>query len=117
MNKMEENRRNQIISAKHVMIKDLEKMEIGSRVQIIGFVKGKIEEENIILDDRTGEIKINIKKLKFPFKTDDLVNVFAKVEPTMDGEKKLEAIFFQDMSNLNFEHFQKLYEMKKELTE
>jgi len=114
---MEENRKNQKISAKRVMIKDLEKMEIGSLVQIIGFVKGNIEEENIVLDDRTGEITINIKKLKFPFKTGDLVNVFAKAKPTMDGEKKLEAIFFQDMSNLNFEHFQKLYELKKELIE
>ncbi|MHA1106165.1 MAG: hypothetical protein ACTSPN_10680 [Promethearchaeota archaeon] len=98
------------------MIKDLKNMEIGSQVQIIGFVKGNIE-ENIILDDRTGEITINIKKLKFPFKTDDLVNVFAIVKPTMEGEKKLEAIFFQDMSNLNFDHFQKLHDMKKELIE
>ncbi|MHA1372808.1 MAG: hypothetical protein ACTSR7_00790 [Promethearchaeota archaeon] len=113
---MEENRDNQKISAKRVMIKDLKNMEIGSQVQIIGFVKGNIE-ENIILDDRTGEITINIKKLKFPFKTDDLVNVFAIVKPTMEGEKKLEAIFFQDMSNLNFDHFQKLHDMKKELIE
>ncbi|MHA1192680.1 MAG: hypothetical protein ACTSP9_10340 [Promethearchaeota archaeon] len=114
---MEENRDSQRISAKHVMIKDLKKMEIGSQVQITGFVKGNIEEEKIILDDRTGEITINIKKLKFPFKTDDLVNVFAMVKPTMEGEKKLEAIFFQDMSNLNFDHFQKLYDLKKELIE
>ena len=113
---MEENRDNQKISAKRVMIKDLKEMEIGSQVQIIGFVKGNIE-GNIILDDRTGEITINIKKLKFPFKKDDLVNVFAMVKPTMEGEKKLEAIFFQDMSNLNFDHFQKLYDLKKELIE
>lgn len=113
---MGENKSNQNISAKRLMIKDLEKMEIGSQVQIMGFVKGNIKEENIILDDRTGEITINIKKLKFPFKTGDLINVFANVEPTMEGEKKLEAIFFQDMSNLNFEHYQKLYDMKKELT-
>ena len=99
------------------MIKDLEKMDVGSQVQIIGFVKETIEEENIILDDRTGEIEISIKNLKFPFKTDDLVNVFAMVKPTMEGEKKLEAIFFQDMSNLNFEHFQKIYDMKKEWIE
>lgn len=113
---MEENKSNQNVSAKRLMIKDLEKMEIGSQVQILGFVKGNIKEENIILDDRTGEITINIKKLKFPFKTGDLINVFVNVKPTMEGGKKLEAIFFQDMSNLNFEHYQKLYDMKKELT-
>jgi len=114
---MEGNRDTQKISAKRVMIKDFEKMEIGSDIQIMGFVKGNIEEETIVLDDRTGEITINIKNVKSPFKTGDLVNVFVNIKPTMDGEKKLEAIFFQDMTNLNFDHFQKLYDMKKELIE
>ena len=114
---MEENKDNQKISAKRLMIKDLEKMEFGSLVQITGFIKSGIEEEKFILDDRTGKITISIKKLKFPFKTGDIVNVFTKIKPTMDGEQKFEAIFFQDMSNLNFEHYQKLYDMNKELIE
>ncbi|MBY9005026.1 MAG: hypothetical protein KGD73_13700 [Candidatus Lokiarchaeota archaeon] len=113
---MEDNRGNKKVSAQRVMIKDLEKMDIGSLVQIMGFVKEKID-EYINLDDKTGEITINIKKLKFPFKKGELVNVFTKIKPTMDGEKQFEAVFFQDMSNLNFEHFQKLYDMKKELIE
>lgn len=112
---MEENKENQKISAKRIMIKDLGKIEFGSLVQITGFIKDRIEEEKFILDDHTGVITISINNLKFPFKTGDLVNVFTKIKPTMDGEKIFEAIFFQDMSNLNFEHFQKLYEMKKEL--
>jgi uncharacterized protein YdeI (BOF family) len=112
---MEENKDKLKTSAKRVMIKDLEQVEIGSSIQIMGFVKGNIEGQKIILDDKTGEITIHIKKLKFPFKTGDIVNVFANVKPTMEGEKKLEALFFQDMTGLNFEHYQTLYEMKKEL--
>ena len=113
---MEDNIDKKKISAKSVMIKDLEKMDIGSLVQIMGFIKEKID-EYINIDDKTGEITINIKKLKFPFKTGDIVNVFTKIKPTMDGEKQFEAVLFQDMSNLNFEHFEKLYDMKKELIE
>ena len=90
---MGENRENQKTSAKRLMIKDLEKMEIGSLVQITGFIKGSIKDEKFVLDDRTGTITISIKNLKFPFKTDDLVNVFTKVKPTMDGGKNSRRFF------------------------
>jgi hypothetical protein len=33
----------------------------------------------------------------------------------MEGEKELEADIIQDMNKLNFEYYQKLYQIKKDL--
>ena len=70
-----------------------------------------------ILDDKTGIIKINFKESEsdFDFKNDDLVNVIGTLTINMEGQKMVEADIIQDMTNLNFKYYQKLYELKLEL--
>jgi uncharacterized protein YdeI (BOF family) len=86
-----------------------------NRVQITGYVKEIVENEYIILNDKTGDIKVNIKEVEFPFKKNDLINVFGELNITMEGEKEVGAEIIQDKNKLNFEYYQKLYEIKKEL--
>jgi hypothetical protein len=102
-------------SYKRVMIKDASREDLGNNVQVLGYVKKGSESESILLNDNTGEIEVVIKNLEFPFQENHLINVFAEVKPTMEGERKLIAHFFQNMEGLNFDHYKKLYEMKKEL--
>ncbi|MFW9949472.1 MAG: hypothetical protein ACFFKA_05040 [Candidatus Thorarchaeota archaeon] len=86
-----------------------------NRVQITGYVKEIIENDHIILNDKTGDIKVNIKKIEFPIKKKDLINAIGELNITVEGEKEIDAEIIQDKNNLNFEYYQKLYEIKKEL--
>lgn len=86
-----------------------------SRVQIIGFIKDFVDDDHIILKDKVNDIKIDIKKVDFPFQKDDLINVIGELNINMAGEKEIEAEIIQDKKNLNFDYYLKLYEIKKEL--
>ncbi|TES97417.1 MAG: hypothetical protein E3J90_06950 [Promethearchaeota archaeon] len=86
-----------------------------SRVQIIGFIKDLVDDDHIILKDKVNDIKIDIKKVDFPFQKDDLINVIGELNINMAGEKEIEAEIIQDKKNLNFDYYLKLYEIKKEL--
>ena len=95
------------------MIKDVKSSDV--RVQITGYVKEIVENDYIVINDKTGDIKVKITNIEFPFKKDDLINVFGELNITMGGEKEVGAEIIQDKNKLNFEYFQKLYEIKKEL--
>jgi len=86
-----------------------------SRVQIIGFIKDLVDDDHIILKDKSNDIKIDIKKVDFSFQKDDLINVIGELNINMAGEKEIEAEIIQDKKNLNFDYYLKLYEIKKEL--
>lgn len=86
-----------------------------NRVQITGYVKEIVENDHIIINDKTGDIKVDIKNVDFPFKKDDLINAIGELNITMGGEKEVGAEIIQDKKNLNFEYYRKLYEIKKEL--
>ncbi|MFX1260252.1 MAG: hypothetical protein ACFFAN_20570 [Promethearchaeota archaeon] len=99
--------------AKQRMIKDITVED--SRIQITAFVKEILDDNFIILDDKTGEIKVNLKDVEFTFNIDDLINVIGFLNINLDGEKEIEAEIIQDMTNLNFDYYQKIYEIKKTL--
>ncbi|MGB5910577.1 MAG: hypothetical protein WBH31_05215 [Promethearchaeia archaeon] len=99
--------------AKQRMIKDITVDD--SRIQVTAYVKEILDDDFIILDDKTGEIKTNLKDVDFKFNKDDLVNVIGFLNINLDGEKELEAEIIQDMTNLNFDYYQKIYEIKKTL--
>ena len=85
------------------------------RIQVTGYVKEIIDNEHILLDDKTGEIEVNVKSVDFRFNKNDLINIFGEIEISMAGEKSLIADIIQDKKKLNFEYYQKLYEIKKQL--
>ena len=95
------------------MINDVKNTDI--RVQITGYVKDMVENDYIILNDKTGDIKVDIKGVEFSFKINDLINILGELNINMGGEKEISAEIIQDKKNLNFEYYQKLYEIKKEL--
>ncbi len=99
--------------AKQRIIKDIKNDDL--RIQITGYVKELVKNDYFILDDKAGEIKINFKESDFDFKNDDLVNVIGTLTINMEGQKMVEADIIQDMTNLNFKYYQKLYELKLEL--
>ena len=100
--------------AKQRTIKDIENND--ERIQVTGYIKEKSNNESIILDDKTGIIKVKITEIeKFTYDVNDLINVIGDLELHTDGEKILIAQFIQDMNKLNFEYYQKLYDLKKEL--
>jgi len=86
-----------------------------TRVQIMGYVKDIVENDYIILNDKTGDIKVDIKGVEFSNKNNDLINIIGELNISMGGEKEISAEIIQDKKNLNFEYYQKLYEIKKEL--
>ncbi|MFX1434482.1 MAG: hypothetical protein ACFFB1_11955, partial [Promethearchaeota archaeon] len=97
--------------AKQRMIKDITVED--SRIQLTAYVKEILDENFIILDDKTGEIKVNLKDAEFGFNKDDLINIIGFLNINMNGEKEIDAEIIQDMTNLNFEYYQKIYEIKK----
>ena len=109
---MEYNRKDQSY-AKQRMIKDI--VEEDLRIQVTGYFKEKINENLIVLDDQTGDIIVNLKDVDFKFKQNDLLNIIGDLNIKLNGEKELEAEIIQDMNNLNFEYYKKIYEIKKEL--
>jgi len=86
-----------------------------TRVQIMGYVKDIVENDYIILNDKAGDIKVDIKKIDFSYKKNDLINTIGELNISTGGEKEIIAEIIQDKKNLNFEYYQKLYEIKKEL--
>jgi uncharacterized protein YdeI (BOF family) len=95
------------------IIKDIKNDDI--RIQVTGYIKEIIDNEYFLLDDKTGTLKVIISKIEFSSKKNDLVNVIGDLNINMEGEKELEADIIQDMNKLNFEYYQKLYQIKKEL--
>ncbi|MFX1278591.1 MAG: hypothetical protein ACFFA3_04190 [Promethearchaeota archaeon] len=101
-----------IQSAPQRVIKDIKNDDV--RIQVTGYIRDPIEQDSFVLEDRTGDISVNIKNVEFPFKKDDLINVIGELLISMDGSKTIVAQIIQDMKNLNFEYYLKLYELKKE---
>ena len=105
-----------IMSREHAVqriIQDIKSSD--SRVQITGIIKDVVDNDSIILKDKSDDIKIDIKKVDFAFQKDDLINVIGELNINTGGEKEIEAEFIQDKKNLNFDYYLKLYEIKKEL--
>ena len=100
-----------IQSAKQRIISDI-KIE-DERVQITGYVKDPVEEEQFVLDDDTGDIGVDITNIDFKFKAKDLVNVIGDIVKEGNEIKMLRAEIIQDKNQLNFEYYKKLYELKK----
>ncbi len=100
--------------AKQRIIKDISIDD--ERIQVTGYIKSRINNNQIIIDDKTGEINVNLVSLNdFSFKENDLINVIGDLEFHSSGEKILNAEIIQDMKKLNFEYYQKLYQLKKDL--
>ena len=99
--------------ARQRTIKDVKNDDI--KVQITGYIHDLVENDKFTLDDKTGEIEVNIKDIIFDFEEEDLVNVIGEVIIATSGEKSIQAQFVQDMRTLNFSYYQKLYEIKKEI--
>ena len=99
--------------AKQRIIRDVKNED--ERIQITGYVKNLVENDHIILEDKTGHIKVSIKNIDFNFKEKNLVNIIGNLMMKTDGEKIIDADIVQDMNKLNFEYYIKLYELKKEL--
>lgn len=83
-------------------------------IQITGHIKDIVEDDNIILTDGTGDIKVNLQKMDYDFKMNDLINVIGELNYSVKGLKSVDAHIVQDMKNLNFKYYRKLYELKKE---
>ncbi|MFX0038241.1 MAG: hypothetical protein ACFFCY_00850 [Promethearchaeota archaeon] len=100
--------------AKQRMIKDISIED--ERIQVTGYIKTRINDNQIVLDDKSGELIVNLISINdFKFKENELINVIGDLEFQSSGEKLLNADIVQDMNKLNFEYYQKLYHLKKEL--
>jgi uncharacterized protein YdeI (BOF family) len=99
--------------AKQRIIKDIK--DDDDRIQVTGYVKEVVDDEHIILDDKSGEIEVDVKNINFRVEKNDLINIFGEIEISMAGEKSLIADIIQDKKKLNFEYYQKIYEIKKQL--
>ncbi len=104
-------------SAKERMIQDITNDDL--RVQVKGYVNDFQGGDTFILKDSSGNIKVDLEALKvaFDFKEGDLVNVIGDLSIITSGEKIIEAEIIQDMNQLNFEYYQKIYGLKKEMLE
>ncbi len=100
--------------AKQRIIKDI--VIDDKRIQVTGYIKNRINNNQIVLQDKTGEINVNLKSINdFNFKENDLINVIGDLKSQSTGEKVINADIVQNMNNLNFEYYQKLYQIKKKL--
>ena len=99
--------------AKQRTIRDVKNDDV--RIQITGYIKNIVDDQHIVLDDKTGQIKTNIEDVEYNFKENDLINVIGNLIIITSGEKVLKADIIQDMNKLNFDYYQKLYELKKDL--
>ena len=98
-------------SAKQRMIRDIKTED--KRIQITGYVRDPVGEQQFILDDDTGKIGVDIKNIDFNFKENDLINVIGDLVKEGNEKKTLRAEIIQDKSQLNFEYYKKLYELKE----
>jgi uncharacterized protein YdeI (BOF family) len=94
-------------------INDIKNNDI--KVQITGYIENLVENDKFTLNDKTGEINVKIQDIDCDFEEEDLVNVIGELIIATSGEKSIQAQFVQDMRNLNFSYYQKLYEIKKEI--
>ncbi|MFW9971748.1 MAG: hypothetical protein ACFFDF_16270 [Candidatus Odinarchaeota archaeon] len=100
--------------ARQRIIKDISLDD--ERIQITGYIKKRINDNQIILNDKTGEINVNLTRIDdFKFNENDLINVIGDLEFQSSGEKVLNADIVQDMNKLNFAYYLKLYQLKKEI--
>jgi len=100
--------------AKQRLIKDITIDD--ERIQVTGYIKSRINDELIVLDDQTDQINVNIIRIDdFNFEENDLINVIGDLEFQSSGEKRINADIIQDMNKLNFKYYQKLYQLKKDL--
>ncbi len=100
--------------AKQRIIKDITNND--ERIQVTAYIKRIIDNEQILLDDKTGEINVKITNIdNFNSKENDLINVIGDLELKSNGEKMINADIIQDMNKLNFDYYQKIYQIKKEL--
>jgi uncharacterized protein YdeI (BOF family) len=99
------------------MIADIRNDDV--KIQVRGYIKDLQNGKSFRLDDKTGELKVEFKaeEISFDYKDGDLVNVIGDLRIITSGEKILEAEIIQDMSGLNFEDYQKIYRLKKEILE
>ena len=106
-----------IMESKFAKQRIIEDIDINDeRIQVTGYIK-KIEGNLIILDDKSGEIQVDITNSDFRFKVNDLVNIIGNIELKSDGKNILQGEIIQDMNKLNFKYYQQLYQLKKELEE
>lgn len=99
--------------AKQRIIKDINN-NVDKRIQVTGYIKNRINDELIVLDDKTGQINVKIIRIEdFNFKNNDLINVIGDLESI--GGQVINADIVQDMNKLNFEYYKKLYQIKKQL--
>ena len=112
---MEDVQGNDKNSAKRIMIKDLNNEDIGNNVQVVGYVKEILDQSSFLLTDKTGELMVEYESDTLAYKKNDLISVYALVQPTMEGELKLKCQFIQNMNDLNFENYTKIYELKKDI--
>lgn len=100
--------------AKQRIVKDISNDDL--RIQVTGYIKSLIDEDIFILNDKTGEIRVKKTKVdNFIYEKNDLINVIGDLEFQSSGEKTIIADIIQDMRKLNFEYYQKIYSIKKEL--
>lgn len=98
--------------ARQRMIKDLKEDDF--RVQITGYIDAIEDNISFLLQDGTGKVKVRIENVEFTFTKNDLVNVIGNIKYQEGDGPEIEADIIQDMKNLNFEYYKKLYEIKKE---
>lgn len=98
---------------KQKIINDIKTEDV--QIQVTGYVKAIEGADEITLDDKTGELRVDISNVEFIFQKGDLINVIGEISYNTKGEKTLEAKIIQDMKKLNFNYYKKLYELKKEL--
>jgi hypothetical protein len=94
------------------MIKDIKKTD--NIIQVLGNVK-EITGKNLLLDDTTGEIIVEVNDLDLKVKIGDLINVVGELKLSTGGETKICAEIVQDRKGTHFEYYKKLYHAKNEL--
>ncbi len=101
--------------AKQRIINDIKNDDL--QIQVTGYVKKINEDNTILLNDESAQLKVDLKDVEFNFNEEDLINVIGELRITTSGEKILDSLIIQDMNKLNFKYYRKLYELKKELLE
>lgn len=95
------------------IIKDIKNND--TFIQVMGYVADIVEDDIIIIDDKTGDIRVDISMIGKSYKIQDLINVIGDLDYNIEGEKSIKARIIQNMNTLNFKYYRKLYELKKEL--
>ena len=83
--------------AKQRIIEDIKNSD--ERIQVTGYIKN-IGEDYFTLNDKSDEIKVNIKNFDFKSKEKDLINVIGDLTISVEGEKTINADIIQEMNKL-----------------